>query len=121
VTAPRPATLATLVGADWTAGGVGDCLLQVPDTDQLAVVACDQPHDLQRFATGTVTDDLSAVDDRCSDAFEGFVGGAPDESELDIAQTRPSAESWGQGDRNFQCYLGIEGQRITGDAHATGW
>jgi hypothetical protein len=121
VTAPRPATLSTLVSADWTAGAVGDCLVQPQGSDALEVVACDQPHDLQRFATGTVTDDRSVVEQRCSEAFEGFVGGAPDESKLSIAQTRPSAESWTQGDRNFQCYLGIEGQRITGDARSTGW
>ena len=69
-----------------------------------------KPHDLQRFAAGTVTDDRSAVDQHCAEAFEGFVGRSSDGSQLDIAQTRPSAASWQQGDRNFQCYLGIEGQ-----------
>ena len=121
MTAPRPATLSTLVDAVWTAGGVGDCLRQVPDTDQLEVVACGQPHDLQRFASGTVVDELSAVEERCTEEFERFVGVAPDESQLDIAQTRPSAESWEQGDRKFQCYLGVEGHRVMGDAHTTGW
>ena len=106
VTAARPATLSTLVDAEWTAGAVGDCLLQVPDTQELEVVSCDQPHDLQRFAAGTVTDDKSVVDQRCSEAFQGFVGRSSDDSTLDIAQTRPSAASWEQGDRTFQCYLG---------------
>ena len=121
VTAPRPATLSTLVEADWTAGEVGDCLVQSQDSDTLEVVTCDQPHDLQRFADGQVADERSAVDAECAAAFEQFVGLAPNESELDIAQTRPSAQSWQQGDRKFQCYLGIEGRRLTGDAHATGW
>ena len=121
VTAPRPATLSTLVEADWTAGAVGDCLVQSQDSEALEVVTCDQPHDLQRFADGQVGDERSAVDDECAAAFEQFVGLAPNESELDIAQTRPSAQSWQQGDRKFQCYLGIEGKRLTGDAHATGW
>jgi hypothetical protein len=85
------------------------------------VVGCEQPHDLQRFAGGNVADELSAVGVECAEAFEGFVGRAPDDSELDIAQTRPSAESWEQGDRQFQCYLGIQGKRLIGDAHATDW
>ncbi|HEX6658172.1 MAG TPA: protein kinase [Ilumatobacter sp.] len=121
VAAPRPATLPTLVDADWTAGRVGDCLVQPPATTALEVVACDEPHDLQRFATGTVSGDVADADERCAAAFEQFVGQAPNDSELDIAQTRPSAQSWHQGDRQFQCYLGIEGKRLTGDAHATGW
>jgi hypothetical protein len=121
VAAPRPASLSTLVDADWTAGRLGDCLVQPPETTELEVVACDQPHDLQRFATGTVSGDVAEVDERCTEAFEQFVGLAPDESDLDIAQTRPSVQSWQQGDRKFQCYLGIEGKRLTGDAHATGW
>lgn len=125
VTAPRPATLTTLLDADWTAGGVGDCLVQVPDSDELAVVVCEQPHDLQRFADGTVDDtaaaDLSLVDARCAEAFTTFVGRSPDESGLDIAQTRPSPESWAAGDRRYQCYLGVEGRRLTRDARATGW
>ena len=121
LTAPRPATLSTLVDAEWTAGGVGDCLLQVPDTHELEVVSCDQPHDLQRFAAGTVTDDRSVVDQRCSEAFEGFVGRSSVDSPLDIAQTRPSAVSWDQGDRHFECFLGVEGSRLTSDARSTGW
>lgn len=120
VTAPRPATLATLVQADWTAGEVGDCLVQLPDAHDLHVVACDQPHDLQRFASGTVST-VDDVDAGCVTAFETFVGRAPDDSELDIAQTRPSDDSWGQGDRHFQCYLGVEGRRLQGDARQTGW
>jgi hypothetical protein len=121
VTAPRPSTLTTLVDADWTAGVVGDCLVQSPATDRLSVVACDQPHDLQRFAIGTVTTDASQVDEGCAGAFEAFVGSAPDDSELAIAETRPSTESWKQGDRTFHCYLGVEGRRLTGDARATRW
>ena len=121
LTAARPATLSTLVDADWTAGDVGACLLQSSDAEQLEVVACDEPHDLQRFAAGTVAANRSAVDQRCADAFEEFVGSSPDDSELDIAQTRPSAESWEEGDRQYQCYLGMRGKRIQGDARATGW
>jgi len=125
MTAARPVTLSTLVGADWTAGDVGDCLAQVPDADDLRVVTCAEPHDLQRFAAATVEGALEAmpasVDQRCAEAFENFVGRPDADSELDIAQTRPSAESWQHGDREFQCYLGMEGMRLRGDARATGW
>jgi hypothetical protein len=113
-TAPRPATLSTLVEADWTAGDVGDCLVQTSDSDVLTVVACEQPHDLQRFATGTATA-IDAADSGCVEAFQAFVGSAPRESDLDIAQ------SWAEDDRTYDCYLGVEGHRLTQDARATGW
>jgi hypothetical protein len=119
VTAPRPTTLSTLVDADWSAGKVGDCLVQVPGGD-LEPVACDEPHDLQRFASGTMSA-RTAVDQGCDEAFQAFVGSTPNDSSLDIAQTRPSDESWAHGDRTYQCYLGVEGQRLQGDARATGW
>jgi hypothetical protein len=120
VALPRPVNLSSLVAADWSAGDVGDCLVQLPDTAELSVVGCDQPHDLQRFASGSVTTAHEAmaatVDSACEAAFEQFVGSAPADSQLEIAASRPSPASWDQGDRRYQCYLGKQGQRLTGDA-----
>ena len=45
----------------------------------------------------------------------GRLGSAPGESDLDIAQ------SWAEDDRTYDCYLGVEGHRLTRDARATGW
>jgi hypothetical protein len=128
VTASRPAGLTALVDTDWTAGAVGDCLVQIPGDDALAVVDCAQPHDLQRFTSGelthgdpTVGDAVASVDDRCSAAFEEFVGAPAATSRMAIAQTRPSQESWTSGDRSYDCYLGIPDRRLVGTARASGW
>jgi hypothetical protein len=94
--------------------------------ERLQIVACDQPHDLQRFATGRLSDDdagavETVVDDQCEVAFGAFVGSEVGDSELDVARTRPSADTWNDGDRAFYCYLGIEGARLIGNARSTGW
>jgi hypothetical protein len=128
VSAARPAELPPLVDADWSAGVVGDCLVQIPGDDALSVVDCGEPHDLQRFTTGelppgdlTVGAAIASVDDRCSEAFEQFVGAPTERSGMSIAQTRPSQESWTTGDRSYHCYLGIPDRRLVGTARESGW
>ncbi len=61
-TLPRPADLPPLESVDWTAGAVGDCLVQLPDEEALAVVGCAEAHDLQRVGAGS-TDDLERLAD----------------------------------------------------------
>lgn len=132
-TVPRPADLPPLVDAVWGAGAVGDCLVQVAGADELAVVGCDQPHDLQRFAAGDVTalgvDDTTfdadavaaAVDAECRARFVEFVGSDPADSAVRFAQTRPNADTWAAGDRAYGCFLGLADGRIVGDARGAGW
>lgn len=132
-TVPRPADLPPLVDAVWGAGAVGDCLVQVAGTDELAVVGCDQPHDLQRFAAGDVTalgvdgttfdaDAVAAaVDAECRARFVEFVGSDPAGSAVRFAQTRPNADTWAAGDRVYGCFLGLADARIVGDARSAGW
>jgi hypothetical protein len=108
---------------------VGECLVLPTGASELITVECSRPHDLQRFAV----DDLDTVDfpdgglfdaeavrvatdDACRAAFVDFVGVPADASMFQIAVTRPSAETWPDGDRRFQCLLGIRDQYVVGDA-----
>ncbi len=93
----------------------GDCLVDF-DVDAAAfeLVDCLQPHDAEVFAT-VVVDDLEypgpvPLDERMEDLcfgqpFEDFVGLAYDASALVAYGHRPTAETWGSGDRTVACIL----------------
>ncbi|MEZ5209471.1 MAG: septum formation family protein, partial [Acidimicrobiales bacterium] len=134
-TLPRPSDLPPLESVDWTAGAVGDCLVQLPDEEALAVVGCAEAHDLQRVAAGS-TDDLerladldafdadlvrNAVTDTCAQQFVAFVGNDVLSSELGLVTSQPSEASWADGDRDYACYVGIRDMRVAGDARRSGW
>jgi hypothetical protein len=127
-TVARPAGLPPLVDADWRSA-VRDCLTQVAGQVRLDVVECEQPHDVQKYAEGVLPGDrdfdavavAAAVARACDDALAGFVGTTPETTTLDIAVTRPSSASWAAGDRNYACYVGVEGERLLGDARTSGW
>lgn len=121
----RPITDAAIV---WPFGDVGECLLQVAGDDELQPISCDEPHDLQRFAVaefdgfdGAATFEAAAIESiattECRAAFEVYVGAAFDDSEpLDAPFTVPSAATWGDGDRRYQCFIGVPDARLVGDA-----
>ena len=130
----RPDALADIDGDDivWPFGEVGGCLVLVDGATELTPVDCDDPHDLQRFAvdeldanefpTDTQYDAdavVAATDDACRQAFETLVGVADDTSQFEIAVTRPSETTWADGDRRFQCLLGVQGQWLVGDAESS--
>jgi serine/threonine protein kinase len=113
----------------WPFGERGECLVQIADGDRLQPIDCGRPHDLQRFLVA----DLDAatfpdaapydgaairdtVDDACRAAFRGFVGIDADDSVFDTPFTEPSEATWGQGDRRYQCLLGVPDRRTIGDA-----
>ena len=136
VTQARPSGLVALTepGVRWDVGGVGDCLAQMQEEADLHVVPCDEPHDLQRYASGSIVDlgvptdapfDQQAVTDAvtaaCFEAFDVFVGTPAAESALHTAQSRPNADTWATGDRDYHCSLGIEGVRVVGDARGSAW
>ena len=113
----------------WPFGDVGECLIQSIGVAELQPVSCERPHDLQRIAVGeldTIEFPLGSAFDRatvqaaveavCATAFESFVGPEGDPGVLDVPVTRPSAASWQQGDRRFQCLIGVAQRRIFGDA-----
>jgi serine/threonine protein kinase len=125
----RPTDLTDVRELDWPDGDVGECLVQRAEI--LDVVGCDQPHDLQRIAVGTLDDPADAPFDEamvrasvraaCDTAFSSFVGLSPAESDLDAPFTAPSGVTWEQdGDRRFQCLVGAAGRRIVGDAEGAG-
>lgn len=126
----RPAGLTPITELDWPVGDVGECLVQVGD--ELVAVPCDGAHDLQRIATGTLDPVRfggdaafdraavrAAVRAACANTFDSFVGETA--GELETPFSTPSAESWERdGDRTYQCLIGVEGRRIVGDASADG-
>ena len=124
----RPAGLPDVRDADWPTGDVGECLVQRDGT--LETVGCDEPHDLQRVAVGTLDDAAdapfdaaavrAAVGAACDSAFRAFVGVSPATSDFDAPFSAPSSATWDQGDRGYQCLLGVAGRRIVGDAEQSG-
>lgn len=144
ITAPvaaRPVGLPELTEQVWPSGSDGECLVQPEGTAPVAVapvelapVGCGVPHDLQRFAVGVLDQPgFGAVDPfdgaavaaevrmLCDTRFAAFVERAPTESSLSLSNTRPSSQTWAQGDRGYQCFLGVPGQRLVGDAQASRW
>jgi serine/threonine protein kinase len=110
-------------GVVWPLGAIGECLVQLDGDDMLRPVDCSERHDLQRFAVGALDETTTsaeqpddaeielAVADLCLDSVPELP--LP---ELQIAQTNPSAATWGEGDRGYQCLLGVPGARLTGSA-----
>jgi len=125
----RPAGLIDVRRLDWPEGDVGECLVQRDDT--LDVVDCDEPHDLQRVAVATLDAPADApfveaemrasVRAACDVAFSSFVGVSPADSVFDAPFSAPTTATWERdGDRQFQCLLGVAGRRIVGDAAGVG-
>ena len=127
----RPNEVPELGGDDitWPLGPVGECLVLEPGDDTLSPVRCDRPHDLQRFEVDSLDPagfppgagfDAEAIEagtgDACRAVFVDFVGVEAISSEFEIAVTRPSADTWAEGDRAFQCLLGVPDARMVGDA-----
>lgn len=116
-------------GIVWPFGEPGECLAQVADSSELAVVGCDEPHDLQRFAVAEL-DTIAggydagvvrvAIETACRQAFEPFVGAPYDAAGLDVPFTQPSASTWDDGDRAYQCFVGVPDRRLVGDAAGSG-
>ena len=117
------------VDIEWPFGEVGECLVQHPENPILQPVACVDAHDVQRYAvaeldpewfpTGATFDPIQievAVRTHCEVQLGQFIGTASPGAQLDIALTRPSAATFQQGDRRYQCLLGAYGRRLIGDA-----
>ena len=128
---PRPDGLVAIDDPSvlWPFGERGECLVQIADADRLQPIDCSRPHDLQRFLVAdldaaTFPDAApydgaairGAVDDACRAAFRGFVGIDAVDSVFDTPLTLPSDATWGQGDRRYQCLLGVPDRRTIGDA-----
>lgn len=107
---------------------VGDCLddPQAEQIVQVKTVPCTDPHDYEAYAEGKLAEgDYPAdLDDQAADiclgAFEGYVGTAFDDSELDVTYFTPTPESWGIGDRIVTCLLIDPAGRTAGSLKASG-
>lgn len=112
----------------WPMGAPGECFNREAG-GLVGGVDCAEPHDVQRYGSGEVdVDEFDAVSARtrqhCATAFVEFVfGGSVDNRETALASfiAQPSAGSWAEGDRSYQCFLYHDGGRLVGDAAATGW
>lgn len=94
------------------------------EVNEIVKVDCAQPHKYEAYAAkqidlkGEYPGDggvLAISDDFCVDAFEGYVGSAADDSELDMTYIYPTADGWTQlNDRTITCFVGSEDGGITG-------
>lgn len=120
----RPDGLVDLAEVVWPLGSIGECLVQAPDVDRLQAVDCDEPHDLQRYAVGALEEGTTSPDEPDDAELELAVAdlclaAAPDDwplPEMQVAQTNPSAATWADGDRGYQCLVGVPGRRLVGSA-----
>lgn len=105
---------------------VGDCVdqtkLEDGDVSTDPLVACDQPHDLEVFASLTLDDgDYPAVETlvtfgakECASEFTEFVGLDFGISALDFQYYYPTESSWANGDRGVDCVVFDPTQKTTG-------
>ncbi|MCB1028881.1 MAG: septum formation family protein [Microthrixaceae bacterium] len=99
----------------------GDCYDPAPDPSQrdimVLLVPCETPHQYEVYAVDSFNETRSAgypgddavrnfAEERCFEAFEGFVGQVWRDSELDIETWYPTSASWRLGgDRKLSCVL----------------
>ncbi len=62
----------------------------------------------------------ATVAEVCAAEFAAFAGPESAAAELDRPVTQPSADTFDQGDRRFQCLVGSHGHRLIGDASQLG-
>lgn len=105
---------------------VGDCVDQAKLEDGNVatepLVACDQPHDLEVFATLTLEDGAyPAVESlvtfgtkQCAEKFTTFIGLDFGISALDFQYYYPTESSWANGDRGLDCVVFDPTQKTTG-------
>lgn len=100
---------------------LGDCYDPAPDKSQREVIVlllpCEEPHQYEVYAIDSFNETLTEgypgddavrnfAEERCFEAFEGFVGQVWRDSDLDIETWFPTAVSWEKGnDRKLSCVL----------------
>ena len=98
----------------------GECALGEPDSvttyDASSVVPCDEPHDVEVYASVDVPipeggmrpsdEDLAFLgDDLCWAAFAPYTGVAWEDTPLDYLPLVPGGRAWASGDRTVHCLL----------------
>lgn len=108
---------------------VGDCFDEPTtegDVSDVQHQPCDQPHDAEVFLVLTHPADASAaypvvsgfddyISENCVPAFAAYTGRDFDtDTELDLGYFRPTLTGWGDGDREFTCYISrADGAKLT--------
>jgi RNA polymerase subunit RPABC4/transcription elongation factor Spt4 len=110
---------------------VGDCFdvdADATEVESVRAIPCGEPHTYEMFWTGTYPGDEQPTEDEyfswlegeCIPAFEAYVGIAFADSIYYIGSLSPTKESWGDGDREFSCYLhNLEETPVTGSAEGS--
>ncbi|MEO6571402.1 MAG: serine/threonine-protein kinase [Ilumatobacteraceae bacterium] len=129
----RPVGSTDLALATWPFGGDGECLTLPNGADHLEATSCSDPLDLQRITADELDDTFAETDApfeahdvqvavvaACEQRFAEFVHLDLADSNLSMPITHPSAGSWAEGDRAYQCLVGVPGRRLVGDAAGSG-
>lgn len=112
---------------------VGDCITLPADTtyiDTVETIACDEKHDLEVFAVGSLDIDSNdysqwyrlnrVADEACLAAFQDYVGVAWEQSSLDYSYFTPTREGWFYGGEGYQCLLESPSGPTSGSARGSG-
>ncbi|MFD6949193.1 hypothetical protein A6A08_05600 [Nocardiopsis sp. TSRI0078] len=112
---------------------VGDCTNEVTDEgafSEAPKIDCSEPHDYEIYHSEDLQEsgaypgfDLvsSMAGDVCHAAFEGFVGTAPETSDLRSTPWFPTEEGWNvQGDREVLCLVYDPAGQTTGTLAGSG-
>jgi len=103
---------------------VGQCV-QLPDgstVSRVEVVECTAEHDGEVYHIEKLTDKERPSEDWlnmrmesiCSNAFEGYVGAAYEDSDLRITTMFPTEASWKRGDRDIVCIaISNDGEKLS--------
>src|SRR4051812_9798718 len=94
----------------------GDCIIDGAEgtVTDVPTVSCSKPHNFEVFRTVRVVETSYPGDKALTaeatkactkDAFTAFVGKKFDDSELNVNDYRPTAESWASGDRTIDCLI----------------
>ena len=126
----------TLLPGSVTDLAVGDCFDEPQtegDVSEVQHQPCDQPHDAEVFLVLTHPADASAaypvvsgfddyIGEHCVPAFATYTGrDFQADTEFDLGYFRPTLEGWGDGDREFTCYVSrADGAKLTAPVRVTG-
>lgn len=113
-------------GAEVYEVSVGECMgtasLQSDQVSRIETVECSTEHDVEAFASMSLSDDSypgedeiqAQADEFCLAKFESFIGLSYQESEFDYSYLYPTAEGWDNlADREILCLV-ISPEPVTG-------
>lgn len=110
---------------------VGDCFDLPPgEFTNVSAVPCTEPHDMELVATvehpapedapyPSEEEITTVAADGCVNGFRGYVGTRYDQSELGMTTITPAQDGWEANDRQIQCVVGMEGQKLSESVKGT--